>query len=168
MQRVYAQMGLPANVVSFFKHLTIWDTGRHGLKSGMREEKVSWYIDIVCGFLQWDSYSPVRFSLSEIPVCKLFQEKIQLNGTNRRKISQKETQLPYRLTENYWETHRLLKDVNRTIAQARNDTGTYYSVVKCTDIISERGKMVKGKDSRCFSRRWKPWIQIRMRYKYEI
>ena len=31
-------------------------------------------MDIMCRFLQGDSYSPVGFCISEIPVCKLLQE----------------------------------------------------------------------------------------------
>ena len=39
------------------------------------EKKVSRLIDIMCGFLQGDSYLPVAFCLSEVPVCKFLQKK---------------------------------------------------------------------------------------------
>ena len=45
--------------------LEIWNEG---------EKKVSRWIDIVCGFLQGDSYSQVGFCLPEVPACKLLQE----------------------------------------------------------------------------------------------
>ena len=71
--RVYSWMGLPANVMSLLRQLmrywktrlVIWNEG---------EKKVSGWIDIMCGFLQGDSYSPVGFCLSEVPMCKLLQE----------------------------------------------------------------------------------------------
>ena len=37
---------------------------------------ISRWINIMCTFLQGDSYSPVGFCISEISVCKLFQEFI--------------------------------------------------------------------------------------------
>ena len=38
------------------------------------EKKISQWINILCGFLQGDSYSPVGFCLTEIPVCNILQE----------------------------------------------------------------------------------------------
>ena len=53
---------------------SLLDTGRHVLKSGLREKKSMSVNDIMCGFLQGDSYSPVGFCFSEVPLCKLLQE----------------------------------------------------------------------------------------------
>ena len=39
-----------------------------------REKVTSIWIEILCGFLQGDSYPPVGFCISEIPVCKLLQQ----------------------------------------------------------------------------------------------
>ena len=44
----------------------------------------------------------------------------------------------------YQENHKILQIVNETIVQASNDTGTCYGVSKCTEIIFERGQVVKG------------------------
>ena len=38
------------------------------------KKRVSRWIEIMCGFLQGNSYSPVGFFLSEVPVCKLLKE----------------------------------------------------------------------------------------------
>ena len=38
------------------------------------KKSISIWIDIMCGFLQGGSCSPVGFCISEIPVCKLLQE----------------------------------------------------------------------------------------------
>ena len=43
----------------------------------------------------------------------------------------------------YLESHKILKDVNEMIVQARNDTGACYGVAKCAEIIFERRKVVK-------------------------
>ena len=44
----------------------------------------------------------------------------------------------------YQESHKTLKDINKMILQASNDTGACYGVAKCTEIVFERGKIVKG------------------------
>ena len=44
----------------------------------------------------------------------------------------------------YQDSHKILKDVNKTIVQASHDSGACYSVAKCAEIIFEKGKMVKG------------------------
>ena len=55
----------------------------------------------------------------------------------------------------YQECHKILKDVNETIVQASHDTGTCYGVAKCTEIIFEKGKMVKGEGLQVFQERMK-------------
>ena len=39
----------------------------------MGKKSISRWIDIICGFLQGESYLAVDFSISEIPVFKLLQ-----------------------------------------------------------------------------------------------
>lgn len=66
-------------------------------------------IKISSRFLQVDSYSPVGFCITEIPVCKLLQKS---KG--------------YRIVDDlkqYQENHKTLKDVNEIILQERHDTG---------------------------------------------
>ena len=46
--------------------------------------------------------------------------------------------------EVYQESHKILTDVNETIAQASHGTGACYGVAKCAEIIFKRGKTVKG------------------------
>ena len=43
----------------------------------------------------------------------------------------------------YQESHETLKDVNEIIVQTSHDTGAYFGVAKCAEIIFERGKMVR-------------------------
>ena len=49
----------------------------------------------------------------------------------------------------YQESHKTLKVVNEMIVQTSNNTGGYYQVAKCDEIIFERGKMVKVKVCKC-------------------
>ena len=44
----------------------------------------------------------------------------------------------------YQENYKTLKDVNKTIVEASDDTEACYGVTKCAEIIFERKKMVKG------------------------
>ena len=44
----------------------------------------------------------------------------------------------------YQESHKFLKDVNEIVVQASHDTGACYGVSKCSEIVFEHGKMVRG------------------------
>ena len=60
-----------------------------------------------------NSYSSIGFCLSEVPVCKLFQEtKCYRMDANDLKV--------------YQECHKILKDVNEAIVQGSHDTGACY------------------------------------------
>ena len=106
---------------------------------------MSRWIDISCGFLQGDSYSPVGFCVSEIPVCKLLeQSKGYRIGEPGNRIVNKTHSLFVDDLKQYQESHQKLKDVNEMLVQASHDTGACYGVLKCAEIIFEHGKMIKG------------------------
>ena len=44
----------------------------------------------------------------------------------------------------YQESHEILRDVSEVLVQASHDTGPCYGVSKYTEIVFERGKMVRG------------------------
>ena len=72
MLRVCKWIGIPDNVIAMLSSIMRkWKTRLEILKDG--EKSISRWIDIMCGFLQDDSYSPIGFCISEIPVCKLLQ-----------------------------------------------------------------------------------------------
>ena len=118
------------------RRLEIWSRG---------EKLISRWIDILCGFLQGDNYSPDGFCISEIPVCLLFQQckgyRMGLPGC--RDISRTHILFIDDLKQ-YQENHETLKDVNEIIVQASHDTGACYGVAKCAEIVFARGKMVRG------------------------
>ena len=106
---------------------------------------MSRWIDISCGFLQGDSYSPVGFCISEIPVCKLLQQsKGYRIGEPGNRIVNRTHSLFVDDLKQYQESHQKLKDVNEMLVQASHDTGACYGVSKCAEIIFENGKMIKG------------------------
>ena len=81
------------------------------------------WISISCGFLRGDSYSPVGFCISEIPVCRLLQQSrgYRMGPTGSRDVSR-----THRLfiddLKVYQESHEILRDVNEVIVQASHDT----------------------------------------------
>ena len=84
----------------------------------------------MCGFLQGDSYSPVGFCLSEVPVCKLLQE---WKGYHMGEPGNRDVKRTHSLFADdlkvYQESRKILKDVNEVIVQASS--------------------WLKGKDCRC-------------------
>ena len=71
MLRVYSWMELPVNVIRLLRQLMrYWKTRFEIWNEG--EKKVSQRIDIMCGFLQGDRYSP--------PIEWVNQEKGMSNG----------------------------------------------------------------------------------------
>ena len=105
---------------------------------------ISRWTDIMCGFLQEGSYSPVGFCISEIPVCKLLQQsKGYRMGTPANRIISRTHSLFINDLKQYQESHEIIKEVNEIIVQASLDTGAY-GVAKCAEIVFECGKMVRG------------------------
>ena len=70
--------------------LEVWDENN---------KSVSRWINITCGILQGDSYSPVGFCLTEIPVCILLSETrgYRMGPPGKREV--KRTQFIYRRFE---------------------------------------------------------------------
>ena len=144
MLRVYQWIGIPSEVVQLIlvlmekwkMRLEIWNN---------REKMISRWIDIMCGFLQGDSYSPVGFCISEIPVCKLLQQSkgYRMGALGNRSISRTHSLFIDDLKQ-YQESHEIIKEVNEIIVQASLDIGACYGVAKCAEIVFERGKMVRG------------------------
>ena len=118
----------------------------------------------MCGFLQGDTYSPVGFRLSEVPVCKLLQETkgYRMDQPGKREVKRTNSLFIDDLKV-YQESHKILKGVNETIVQASRDIGACDGIVKCAEIIFKRGKMVKGEGLQVFQERMKTMDQIRKR-----
>ena len=68
MLTVYEWIGIPNEVIMVVRELmSKWKTRLEVWYEGGKQ--VSRWIDISCGFLQGDSFLPVGFCLSDVPVC---------------------------------------------------------------------------------------------------
>ena len=79
----------------------------------------------MCGFLQGDSYSAVGFCICIIPVAMLFEEskKYPIREAGNRAVSWTNSFFVNNLKV-YQQSHRLLKEFNKTIAQESLYTGS--------------------------------------------
>ena len=89
-------------------------------------------INIVRGFLQGDSYSPVGFCLTEVPVAMLMEETdgYMMGPTRDRQVKRTHSLFIDDL-KTYQENHQKLEIVNEMIVKASMDTGACYGVKKC-------------------------------------
>ena len=144
MIRVYEWIGIQRNVIQLIKELMDrWKT-KLELWNG-NEKMTSRWIQILCGFLQGDSYSPVGFCISEIPVCILLQHSRGYRmGEPGNRLVKRTHSLFVDDLKVYQESHNALETVNEMIVQASHDTGACYGVSKCAEIIFKNGKMVRG------------------------
>ena len=87
------------------------------------EKMTRQWIQILCGFLQGDSYSPVGFCISEIRVCILLQHSrgYRMEEPGNR-IMKRTNSLSVEDLKVYQESHNALKNVNRITAQASYNT----------------------------------------------
>ena len=112
------------------------------------EKMIRRWINIACGFLQRNSYSPVAFCISEIPVCSVLQQsrRYRIGPPRSRDVSRSHSLFADDLKV-CQESHEILRDVNEVIVQASHDIGACYGLSECTskcEIVFERGKMVRG------------------------
>ena len=135
MIRVYDWIGIPRNVIRLIVDLmSKWKT-RLEIWNGS-EKMTSRWIRILCGFLQGDSYSPVGFCITEIPVCMLLQHSRGYRmGEPGNRVIKRLYSLFVDDLKVYQESHKALKIVNEIIVQASHDTGACYGVSKCAEIV---------------------------------
>ena len=142
MLAVYKWIGITDEVIRLILNLMeLWKTR---LEIWSTAEKVtSRWINTSCRFLQGDIYSPVGF-LSPRPVCEVLQQSkwYRMGPSGNRDVSRTHSLFVDDLKV-YQESHEILRDVNEIIVQASHDTGACYGVSKCSEIVFERGKMVR-------------------------
>ena len=146
MLRVYQWICVPDEVIKLISNLMqLWKTRMEIWSKG--ENMTSRWISISCGFLRGDSYSPVGFCISEIPVCRLLQQSrgYRMGPTGSRDVSRTHSLFIDDLKV-YQKSHEILRDVNEVIVQASHDTGACYGVSKCAEVLLECGKMVRGEE----------------------
>ena len=102
-------------------------------------------MDIKKGFLQGDTYSPVGFCHTEIPVMMLLEESdgYQMGPQGKREIKRTHSLFIDDL-KTYQQTYQKLKLANEILVQASMDTGAIYRVKKYAEIIFKNGRIIKG------------------------
>ena len=105
--------------------------------------------------MQGNSYSPVGFCLTEVPILMLIEETDRYTMGQRHKERVKRTHSLF--TDNlkiYQESHPKLEVVNEMIVKASMDTGVGYGIKKCAEIVFRKGKMIKGKRLAALEEKW--------------
>jgi hypothetical protein len=141
--RVFEWIGVPATIRAIVEHMmSHWRT-RLEVRVGA-QKTVSRWIDIRRGFLQGDSFSPVGFCLTEIPVSMLIQQSdgYRMGPPGSRNVVRTHSLFIDDLKV-YQTSHSRLEVVNNTIVQASIDTGACYGVKKCAEAVFKMRKMVQ-------------------------
>ena len=132
-----------------------WETKLEISRDG--EKMVSRWIQILCGLLQGDSYSPAGFCISEILVCILLQHSRGYRMGEPGNPTVKSTHSLFMDDlKVYLESHNALKNMSKIFVQASHDTRACYGVSKCSEVIFEHGKMVRGEGLQVLQERMKP------------
>ena len=144
MLRVYSWKGIPVNVILLLRklmkkwktRLKIWSNGKKNLRK---------WIKILCGFFQGDSYSPVGFCLTEVPVCRLIESTrgYRMGKSGERRLKRIHSLFIDDLKV-YQENHKRLEVVNEMIVQASHDTGACYGESRRAEIVFKKRKIIKG------------------------
>ena len=143
MIRVYQWMGVPEKLIEVVKKLMKRCKTKLEVTEN-RKKIVSRLINVTRGFLQGDSFFPLGFCLTEVPVSMLVE------GSDGYKMGKGGDRVPKRMHSFfiddfniYQQTHQKLQIVNEMIVKASMDTGACYGVKKCAEIVFRKGKMVK-------------------------
>ena len=136
MVRVYEWIRIPRNIIKLIVELmSKWKT-RLEIWNGSGKVTSRWsrWIQILCGFLQVDSYSPVSFCITEIPVCILLQHSrgYRMGKPGNRVVNRTHSLFVDDL-KMYQESHNALKIVKEIIVQAatiQELVMTYQNVLK--------------------------------------
>ena len=145
MKRVYRWMGTPDKAVKVLKvMMERWRT-RLEVNDGGNTIVRRW-IDIKRGFRQGDSYSPVGFCSTEVPIAMLLDETdgYRIVRTDERDVKRTHSVFIDDLKV-YQESHKKLEVANEIIVEESMDTVACYGVKKCAEVILSNGKMVKKK-----------------------
>ena len=136
-------MGIPEKVMGVIKAMMEgWQTRLEVNDKG--KVKTSRWINIRKGFLQSDSYSPVGFCLTEVPIGMLLQETegYRMGGPGKRELRRTHSLFIDDLKV-YQKDHQKLQVVNETIVKASMDTGACYGVKKCAEVVYKSGKIIQ-------------------------
>ena len=142
--RVLEWMKVPDKIRKVIRNImSRWKTRLEVRRDGNKD--ISRWIRIKRGFLQGDSFSPVGFCLTEVPISMLIQESegYRMGPPGDRNLRRTHSLFIDDL-KIYQQNHAKLQLVNDTIVQASLDTGACYGVKKCAEAVFKRGRMIHG------------------------
>ncbi|CAB4015299.1 Hypothetical predicted protein [Paramuricea clavata] len=131
-------MGVPEKVLNVLSRLM------EGRKTRLEvtdkgEVRISRWINIRKGFLQGDSYSPVGFCLTEVPIAMMLEETDGYKMGQPGETDLKKTHCLFidfiDDLKVYQKNHRKLEIANEMIAKASMDTGACYGMKKCAEAV---------------------------------
>ena len=104
--------------------------------SGRGKVTNSWLINIIKSFLQGDSYAPVGFCLTEVPITVLLEETsgYKMGQPGQRNIKRMRSLFVDSLNV-YQESYHKLEIVNEIILKASMNTGACSGMKKCAKIV---------------------------------
>ena len=132
--------GIPKSVCKVIAQLMMgWKTRLEVFDQG--KKVVSRWIEIKRGFLQGDSYSPVGFCLTEMPIAMLLEgtEGYRMGPHGNREVIRTHSLFIDDLKV-CQGNHVRIEVANETIVQVSPDTGACYGVKKYAEIVFKRGK----------------------------
>ena len=144
MDMVFEWMGFHGSVCKLLQCL------RHGWKTRLEvfhngEVQKSRVIRFYRGFLQGDSWSPVGFCLTEVPLSMMLEKT---RGYTMGEPGQRNVKLTHNLfiddLKTYQNSHNTQKMVNEVLVRISMDTGAQYGVKKCAEAVYERGVLMNG------------------------
>ena len=118
--------------------------------------KTNRWIKIWKGFLQGDSYPPVSFCLTEVPIAMMLAKTDKIGQPGERDLTRTHSFFIICDLKVYQENQQKLEIVNELIVKSSMDTGVCYGAKKCAEVIFKNGKMVKGEGLAVLEERMKP------------
>ena len=138
MDMVFGWMGFSEKVLKLVKCLRQgWKTRLEVYNKG--EVQKSQSIRFLRGFLQGDSWSPVGFCLTEVPLSMMLS---RTKGYVMGEPGQRNVKLTHNLfiddLKTYQNSHSTQEMVNEVLVKVSMDTGAQYGVKKCAEAVNER------------------------------
>ena len=142
MMMVFRWMKIDKEVCGVIERMIgLWKTKLY-IKNEKGERVVSRQIRILRGFLQGDSFSPVGFCLTEVPIGILLNDAPGYRmGEPGNRVCKRIHGLFVDDLKVYGDNHKKLEVTNETIVKASTDVGAAYGVSKA---VFERGVIKKG------------------------
>ena len=154
MLRVYEWMGIERKVPNVIEEVMQKWKAHLEVRNGNKLLRSQW-IDIKKGFLQGDTYSPVGFCCTEIPVMLLEDSDCYKRAHQVKERSKRTHSLSIDDLKTYQQNHQKLKKANEILVQASMDTGAIYRLKNVLKLYLKNGRIIKGEGLQILQKRMK-------------